>query len=93
MLSEMATTMTGKPTRKGEGEGLREKACLRIMNQINRIKIVQIVITTYGYCENNNYSIIKNSHKISIKIKVLALYCKKKQQNEDVHVTSGLAMV
>ena len=37
---------------------------------------------------------IKNSHKISIKFKVLTLFCKKKkQQNEDVQVTSGLAMV
>ena len=33
---------------------------------------------------------IKNSHKISIKIKVLTLFCKKPQQNEDtVQVTSG----
>ena len=41
-----------------------------------------------------NNCFIKNSHKISIKIKVLTLFCKKKkQQNEDVQVTSGLAMV
>ena len=32
MLSEMATTMIGKPTRK---EKEKVKACLRIMNQIN----------------------------------------------------------
>ena len=41
-----------------------------------------------------NNCFIKISHKILIKIKVLTLFCKKKkQQNEDVQVTSGLAMV
>ena len=35
--------------------------------------------------------LLKNSHKISIKIKKLNLFCNKKQRNEDVQ--NGLAMV
>ena len=39
-----------------------------------------------------NNGLIKNSHiKILIKIKVLTLFYKGKEQNEDAQVTSGLA--